>query len=663
MRKTKKIISLVLCFVMILTMLTGCSFSNPGKEWLKLFSELSKIENFEFDEATKIKIPKEIFEGENDISIGLDVSGSTNLKDKEVLVTIGLDYEDFNNDLTTIIMNEEAVYVNLESLIEAIGKLANVSKEEIDAVLDTYLSELDEKEVIGVKLKDLYEGDFWEDFILNKDEITNELAKKIVDFAKGTFEKIILEGSFVTANNEEFLKPSYILTLNNDNFVEVCTVTTNVILKDFETFYNIYSEIAEEADLDEVLDFDDLREKFEDFLEGIDSLDEDELSEIPDFEFTMELKKDKKTYIVDTEVELEGIKVKDNTTISVKTPEKLKIPDAYIFDAEELDIEPIKKVNSDDFMDLLSGDIDELILGGSAYLKPEEEIDFDNFNNEFIVNDEDGEIVIDDTNLNIDNDPYVLVYPDGKIIDLRSIEVVPGMQMTIEGPNGEIIYIDENGITFEDESVIEESKNESKDDVVVNTNFDINYVKELSGILNNIDSDRFFASDFAIVSEISENNLTLLSNKIDTLSNGFLNKSNSNIADDNFSIYKTYQNDRNTIEASGYSSINDSSIYSSFNVELYLYDLTVAPEVIDKQIDDYITVAKQFGYTLNKDKLKEYVNYCIANIESIVKTADNNFFYETFEFSEDCELVVTMSEFMENYSLNITIEDSYYLWK
>lgn len=241
----KKILSVLLSLVMVMTLITGCgkkdsTFFRGVKEDSTFFKEVKEISNISTGESTfemniigdmeNISVPEQLLNADGKISVGIKMNVKRESKYKSSInlaLKIGT-VPDYKN-VTTIAMDASKIYVDVASLVEFIKTINENAADELQSML----SQIGVTDSFSIDYKQLAKGVGAE--IPNKQALDEDTSAKI----NGILDTI--ENDFKELQGKD--GDDYTLSVNEDNAEQA----VDALILFFENDCEKIIEIGEDA--------------------------------------------------------------------------------------------------------------------------------------------------------------------------------------------------------------------------------------------------------------------------------------------------------------------------------------------------------------------------------------------------------------------------------
>lgn len=352
----KKLLSVLLAMVMIIGTLSGCG-SKGGSSYSSIVREVNDIKTGEFemelgvtvDEAASLisatgleMLDEYLVSDKDEIKVSLKFTGvieSTDPVSESVNVSYKMGTMSSYKDLTEVIVKDDAVYMNVKTLLTAVEEYVPDIADEISLDKDYVgmtMSEIEDN--LGYKVSELTTTDEIEG-VENPQEFLTETVYYIIE----TLEK-------ATKSTDLFEKSDkgYSLSLDDSNLIDVTEAIVNYLDKNAESVFDEYVKTIEKLDGDNADMIAEIKEQKSSFIETVSELvetfDKDEVEkefEAAGIKFSIDSyaectgKEGKREASSDATIsaECQGIKGKltVSSTLNEKTGKKVEVPaeDAY----------------------------------------------------------------------------------------------------------------------------------------------------------------------------------------------------------------------------------------------------------------------------------------------------------------------------------------------
>ncbi len=382
----KKIISVILIGIMLISMLTGCGVNELG--YLKLSKEISSLTQYGFNNTTSVEISKELVDEE--YKVDFDIKGEVNMDNLNSLYGT-MDFKFKINDIEienpiNIKFADNKLYISKNAIIEIVKyeKMLNDTNEYGKVVEKLYNNDLKDIEYI------VYE-DLSEEFI----EIPNEVP--YIEVYESAYE--YLTKAFKGFDSKLIKKTNngYSMELTPDSTLELLQNLVTYISENKETVYdetlnyleNIYYLIGEEISQEEkneiAKEMEDSRQDFYDFIDEA-ALYFEEFEELKEYTqlfngstIKQDINKDNKLYkqVTSAEIVYDGItmgKLLSTTALTPKDVEKEsvigntitleEIENAYT--RVENEVNPVQKIELQWYADSVDAQVNKYRLSGTT---------------------------------------------------------------------------------------------------------------------------------------------------------------------------------------------------------------------------------------------------------------------------------------------------------
>lgn len=352
----KKLLSVLLAMVMIIGTLSGCG-SKGGSSYSSIVREVNDIKTGEFEmelgvtvdeaasliSATGLEMLNEYLVSDKDeIKVSLKFTGvieSTDPVSESVNVSYKMGTMSSYKDLTEVIVKDDAVYMNVKTLLTAVEEYVPDIADEISLDKDYVgmtMSEIEDN--LGYKVSELTTTDELEG-VENPQEFLTETVYYVIE----TLEK-------ATKSTDLFEKSDkgYAMSLDDSNLIDVTEAIVNYLDKNAESVFDEYVKTIEKLDgdnADMIAEIKDQKSSFMDTVsELVETFDKDEVEkefEAAGIKFSIDSyaectgKEGKREASSDATIsaECQGIKGKltVSSTLNEKTGKKVEVPaeDAY----------------------------------------------------------------------------------------------------------------------------------------------------------------------------------------------------------------------------------------------------------------------------------------------------------------------------------------------
>ena len=380
----KKLVSVSLVAVMILSMLTGCGVSELG--YLKLSKEVGSLTQFSFNNSTQIEISEEAA-GEK-YSADMDLDGVVNIDElQSMYMAFDLAFK-FNEieveEPIKFKISENKLYVSKNSILEVVAyeNLLNGTSDSKEIIEELYSNDLENIEyILLANLNELYGIDYEVNYIDLYDDTMDYLTATFKGFNTKLVTKV-RNGYSIKLTPEiavNFVKRlvTYISENREMVFDETVKYAENLYVN------NNIEGITEEEKEELILELRDGRQDFYDFIdEAMLMLESEELSYYEDMlkgsTVKEEILKEGKSYkqIEQAEVVVENTvmgKVYSKTVITPQDVEKTTVDNIItldeletLYDVTENRINPVQQVQLQWYSDSSYAQIDKLRLDGKT---------------------------------------------------------------------------------------------------------------------------------------------------------------------------------------------------------------------------------------------------------------------------------------------------------
>lgn len=352
----KKLLSVLLAMVMVIGTLAGCG-SKGGSSYSSIVRDVNDIKTGEFemelgatvsDAASLISaagldmLSEYLVSDKDEIKVSLKFAGiieSTDPVSESVNISYKLGTMSSYKDLTEVIVKDDAVYMNVKTLLTAVEEYVPDVADEISLDKDYIgitMSELEDN--LGYKVSELTTtGDI--EGVENPQEFVMETAYYIIE---------TLEKATKGTNLFEKSDNGYEMTLDDSNLIDVTEAIVKYLDKNAESVFDEYVKTLEKLDgdnADMIAEIKDQKSSFIDTVsELVDTFDKDEVEkefEAAGIKFSIDSyaectgKEGKREASSDATIsaEYQGIKGKItvSSTLNEETGKKVEAPseDAY----------------------------------------------------------------------------------------------------------------------------------------------------------------------------------------------------------------------------------------------------------------------------------------------------------------------------------------------
>lgn len=353
----KKLLSVLLAMVMIIGTLSGCG-SKGGSSYSSIVREVNDIKTGEFEmelgvtvdeaasliSATGLEMLEEYLVSDKDeIKVSLKFTGvieSTDPVSESVNVSYKMGTMSSYKDLTEVIVKDDAVYMNVKTLLTAVEEYVPDIANEISLDKDYIgmtMSEIEDN--LGYKVSELTTTTGEIEGVENPQEFLTETVYYIIE----TLEK-------ATKSTDLFEKSDkgYAMSLDDSNIIDVTEAIVKYLDKNAESVFDEYVKTIEKLDgdnADMITEIKDQKSSFMDTVsELVETFDKDEVEkefEAAGIKFSIDSyaectgKEGKREASSDATIsaEYQGIKGKltVSSTLNEKTGKKVEVPaeDAY----------------------------------------------------------------------------------------------------------------------------------------------------------------------------------------------------------------------------------------------------------------------------------------------------------------------------------------------
>jgi hypothetical protein len=324
----KKLISLALVGVMLISILTGCGVNDLG--YLNYTKEVSDIKEYSFENNTIINVSEEVLGEEYNVEFTLE--GDANLEDLQSM------YMSFNllfnvNDIgienpINFKMVDNKLYVSKSSMLEVIALASMIEEDTSVAKIIQEVYDNDLKDVEYILLTDL--NDVYKD--MTYDEMSDKAYDYLTTAFKGFDTKLITKisnGYSVELTSENAM--TFI-----ENFVTYLSENKELVFDEtVEYLVDIYSNMEVEGltEEDKQEMFTEIRESRQDFYDAVDEavlfLGTEELDSYLDTidgsKINSEIYKKGNAYVekATAEIVVQGVKMGSLESNTTMTPESI----------------------------------------------------------------------------------------------------------------------------------------------------------------------------------------------------------------------------------------------------------------------------------------------------------------------------------------------------
>lgn len=355
--KRKKIVAVLLCFVMTTGLLSGC-MAKPYEKFFEIYDEIQNITEGDYKTSIEINVPKNISENkflneagitgindlDEDFNIKILFDGTQSVSNK--MASANISYSLNGGEMapiTSVVIDGSKLYLDLITAYDEIINVVNefegspLSQNEIDAARDELISKIDNKSWIVTTARDSTTGeefDFWspvdhvevKDVAENNQEETLNAMMQIIDKVGSKLKTMIEVGDYITKTEDG----TYLLTINNEESLNLILGIMDDMELNFDSYWELFKIVLENqgAEVDE-----EIKNEFLTSLKDGRDAAKEFLTDTA-FNITMEVGYDKKSgeyiqnshiYIADTiDIKIDNVYMKEQSAIS--------IPDAFDID-------------------------------------------------------------------------------------------------------------------------------------------------------------------------------------------------------------------------------------------------------------------------------------------------------------------------------------------
>lgn len=236
---SKKILSVILSLVMVMSLLTGCgekesTFFKEVKEISKISAGSGTVEMNIVTDAEE-EMPEQFLDANGKMAVSIQAEVKQESKKKaamKFLIKFGKDTE--YKELTTIAVNDTKIYIDVASIIS----LVQLFNEETATNIQQSLSQIGVTDSIAVDYKQLAKA-MGTEIPETKVENSAETLKKLNEI----FDKV--ENDFKDLQGKD--GDDYTLTVNGDNADKAVDALVTFFEKDFDDIMKIYVDIVKSA--------------------------------------------------------------------------------------------------------------------------------------------------------------------------------------------------------------------------------------------------------------------------------------------------------------------------------------------------------------------------------------------------------------------------------